>query len=397
MYLKNLFKRNKNLNTRSVVFYRHCYYYFYYLAKALRDRGWDAIVVNTEPVNGPNANYYHGEDLNLYHDDPRVYKANITKFFNEAKSRFKLMHFAGDGCLSFYPEYYNLDAPPDILEWKRRNNKIAYTVSGCNSGTSQTKVSEWSLAGNGLNVCNSCVWQERPDICSDQKNLQWGKKVQEYCDLIFAETLPALDYMKPGKNVIRGPISACLDPEVWSPDLVIPKEHVISRDNDEILVFHAVGNYDTRNTETRNIKGTPFILQAIERLQAEGHNVRLIFFKDKSNYELRYYQVQSDIIVDQLNSGRYGAIAREGMMLGKPVICYINTFEFEEKDKLAYLEECPLISATEKTVYEHLKSLVVDSELRRSIGIKNRAYALKWHSTAICAERYEQIYDQLFQ
>lgn len=88
-------------NQRSVVFYRQSYYHFYYLAQALRARGWDAVVVNLEPPNGPNALYYHGEDLNLYHEDERFFNANIHISLNMAMPRFKLMHFAGDGYLSF--------------------------------------------------------------------------------------------------------------------------------------------------------------------------------------------------------------------------------------------------------------------------------------------------------
>ena len=112
---------------------------------------------------------------------------------------------------------------------------------------------------------------------------------------------------------------------------------------------------------------------------------------------MRYYQAQADIIVDQLNYGRYGATAREGMMLGKPVICYMNKFEYREEDKLACLDECPLVSATEVDVYEVLKNLVENASLRVSLGEQSRSYALKWHSADACAARYEKVYDALFE
>jgi len=382
---------------RRVVFYRQSYYHFYYLAEALRNRGWDAIVVNLEPANGPNANYYHGEDINLYHEDPVIFHKNIDKFFKQAKSRFTLMHFAGDGFLSFYPEYSNHEAPPDIVEWKNLNNKIAYTVSGCNSATSQSMVSKWSISNNGLSVCDRCVWKSNTTVCNDKKSLDWGSKVHRYCDLIFAETLPALDFMKSGEKVVRDPTTMCLDEQFWAPDLVIPSDHRIEKEQDEILIYHAVGNYESRNSETKNIKGTPFVFEAIERLKSEGHKVKLIFFTNKPNNVVRFYQAQADIIVDQLNIGRYGATAREGMMLGKPVICYINKFEYDKEDRLQCLDECPLVSATEHTVYDELKKLIENPELRSAIGAQSREYALKWHSPRACAERYEMIYDQLFR
>ncbi|GGI80034.1 glycosyltransferase family 1 protein [Legionella impletisoli] len=393
-FIKNLF--NLNRKKRSVVFYRQSYYHFYYLAQALRKRGWDAIVVNLEPPTGVNANFYHGEDLNLYNEDPKIFRKNIKNFFNDAKHRFQLMHFAGDGYLSFFPEFATHDTPPDIIKWKSKNNKIAYTVSGCNSGRSQTSISKWSIADSGLSVCDRCIWQLNENVCNDKKNLAWGEKIHQYCDLIFSEAGPGLDYIAAQPNVIREPLTMCLDSSYWSPELVIPKEHRISRSENEVLIYHAMGNYNSRASESRNIKGTPFVFEAVERLQREGYNVKLIFITDKPNKEVRFYQAQADIIVDQLNYGRYGANAREGMMLGKPVICYLNKFEFNEKDKVACLDECPLISATEHTVYEALKKLILDPTLRKVVGNKSREYALKWHSATACAERYEKIYDKLF-
>jgi glycosyltransferase involved in cell wall biosynthesis len=390
------FSKKKHKAKRSVVFYRHSYYHFYYLAKALRTRGWDAIVVNLEPPNGSNEDFYHGEDINLFNSNPIKFNLNIKKFYKTAKSRFALMHFAGDGYLSFFPNATEDEYPKDILQWLKLNNKIAYTVSGCNSGRAQSSIHTWSSANNNMSVCERCIWQENEQVCNDTKNLDWGKKVHQYCDLIFTEAGPSLDYMKSGNKVIREPTTMCVDKDFWQPNLAIPDEHKLNREQDETFIYHAVGNYNTRNSTSKNIKGTPFIFDAIERLKQEGYKVRLVFLTDKPNKVVRYYQVQADIIVDQLNYGRYGATAREGMMLGKPVISYLNKSELDDNDSLDCLDECPLVSATEQSIYDVLKSLVINADLRKEIGLKSRDYALKWHSAEACAERYEKAYDQLF-
>lgn len=391
-FIKKLFKKK-----RSVLFYRHSYYHFYYLAKALRQRGWDATCVNLESPTGDNANFYHGEDINLYNDDPVVFKKNIDIFFKNALAKYNLFHFAGDGCLSFYPEYSEYRNPPDIIKWKVKGKKVAYTISGCNSGITQKMIEKWSIADNGLSVCSRCVWQDNEEVCSNLKSVAWGEKVHEYCNLIFSETLPALDFMKSHEKVIREPVTMCLDEEVWSPNLSIPNAHKVDKQSGELLIYHSVGNYALRNNETRNIKGTPFVIKAIERLKSEGFKLKLIFVVDKKNIDVRFYQAQADIIVDQLNFGRYGANAREGMMLGKPVICYLNNVEFEKSDELISLKECPLISATESNIYEVLKNLVQNKPLREKIGNESRKYALKWHGAQRCAEKYEKIYDKLFE
>ncbi|PPJ63032.1 glycosyl transferase family 1 [Cuspidothrix issatschenkoi] len=380
---------------RSVLFLHNSYYHFYYLAKSLRKRGWDAVTVSYEdPVNGVNVNYYHGEDINLYDADPVRFKQNITSFFEQAKNRFDLLHFAGDGLMSFFPENWQNEQPTDIIEWKNLGKKIAYTLSGCNSGIAQTTFAQWS-ALDGRIVCNTCMWQDNPQVCNDEKNLAWGKKVDTYCDLICAETVPALDYVDTNKTIFE-PLSMCLDPDFWTPELSIPEEFKVKKNQDEILVYHAVGNYDIRTRDNqRNIKGTPAVMDAIERLKSEGIPVKLIFITNMKNKEVRYIQAQADIIVDQLNLGRYGATARECMMLGKPVICYINPYELKQGHQLACQDEFPLVSATEETVYDVLKDLALNQEKRLNIGQKSREYAIKWHSADACAQRYEKVYDAL--
>jgi hypothetical protein len=354
------------------------------------------MTVSTEDPEGPNAAYYHGEDLNLWDERPQRFRRKIEEFYWGALERFSLLHIAGDGLLTFFPispEDWEAEEPWDIVQWRRSGHKIAYTISGCNSGVAQSTVARWS-ALDGSVVCDKCPWQLRPDVCNDAKNLNWGRKVERYCDVIFTEGAPALDYQAIQKAV-REPTTVCLDPEFWKPELTVPHHLKIKRDDNELLVYHSFGNYDLRTAHGRNIKGTTAIRAAIERLQTEGRAVKLIFVTGLKNTEVRYLQVQADVIVDQLNYGRYGATAREAMMLGKPTICYINRSEPKPADVLRSTQELPLVSATEETIYNVLRDLLVDPERRRRLGDAGRAFAMKWHSADACAERYEAVYDSL--
>ena len=379
---------------RSVVFLHHSYYHFYYLAKALRRRGWDAVTVSCEAPGGPHSQYYHGEDINLFGRNNSQFMYNLEEFFALAKKRFDLLHFAGDGCMSFFPDHWASDEPPDIVEWRVLGHKIAYTISGCNSGVAQSSVTQWSRTKGGKSVCDKCPWQHEPSVCNDAKNLAWGGKVEKYCDVIFTEASPALDYQA-GIKAVREPATMCLDPSFWRPGLPVPRRFRILRKNGELLVYNAFGNMHLRARNGRDIKGTMAVRAAIERLQAEGLPVRLVFVTGMKNAEVRFLQVQCDVIVDQLNYGRYGATAREGMMLGKPTICYINHNEPGPEHVLACMSELPLVSATEHTIYEVLRNLLLDPAKRAAIGRASRAYALKWHSADACAERYERIYDEV--
>lgn len=385
--------RKKFSKQYSVVFIRQSYYHFFYLAKALKARGWNTLCVNFESPDSPNSLYYHGEDINVYNDDPLQMQQNVDQLFKLIAENYHLIHFAGDGLLSLYDQYVTMDNPTDLQHLKDLGKKILYTISGCNSGTGQSSVRQWS-ALDGSVVCDKCKWQNDPIVCNDEKNLAWGKKVTDNCDLIFAETLPALDYMRPSAKVIRDPVTLCLDDSFWSPGLKIPAEYLLVRKSDEILIYHAVGNFELRSNNTDNIKGTGAVMNAIDKLKAAGYPVRLIFVTNMKNTEVRFYQAQADIIIDQLNYGRYGATAREGMMLGKPVICYIQTKEINKNDEMDLLKNVPLYSASEETVYDALKFLLDNPEERRRLGERARQYALEWHSPAKCAERYEKIYEE---
>jgi len=382
---------------RSVVFYRNNYYHLYYLSQALRKRGWDTLTVSLEPPESPSSLYYHGEDLNLFTPNKKLFLHQVTNFFKIAQDRYEVFHVSNDFGLSFFPHNYDEEDPWDLVQWKEQGKKIAYTISGCLSATTQSSVEKWSLQDKNRNisVCNTCIWKHQPHVCSDEKSDSFGRKVEKYVDVIFAEGLPALDYIALPK-AMREPTTMCLDPIVWHPELEIPQKHKIGKTKKEILIYHGVGNYKLRtDAQGKNIKGTRAILAAIETLKTEGFPVRLIFSTSLPNREVRFIQAQADIIVDQLNYGRYGAIAREGMMLGKPVICYIHPFEYRKEDYLKSLEECPLVSAREETVYDVLKDLILHPDKREAIGARSRHYALKWHSPDACAERYEQIYDLL--
>jgi glycosyltransferase involved in cell wall biosynthesis len=100
-----------------------------------------------------------------------------------------------------------------------------------------------------------------------------------------------------------------------------------------------------------------------------------------------------------LTYGWYGAMAREAMMLGKPVICFIrpewlNDVRREIPD---FADQLPIVNATPETVKEILKTLIVDREQREEIGRRSRAFAVKWHSAESGARRFDEIYTRLLK
>ena len=70
-------------------------------------------------------------------------------------------------------------------------------------------------------MCPNCVWEHRPDVCSDTRNLEWGRKLTMIVDLFCTETVPPLDF-KRSARAFRAPLTFALDLEHWHPDLKFP-------------------------------------------------------------------------------------------------------------------------------------------------------------------------------
>ena len=106
-------------------------------------------------------------------------------------------------------------------------------------------------------------------------------------------------------------------------DLEIPEKYRLKRSPGELIVYHSSATISSEPTAEH--QGHWSDSAAIDRLKSEGFR-RLEFVTDVPSKHVRFIQL-ADILVDQLNYGRYGAQACEGMMLGRPTICYLNKNE----------------------------------------------------------------------
>jgi len=383
---------------KSVLFVGTCYYNAWYLSKALRDRGWRTTVL-TFPGDMSEM-YGHGWDVRLeLNRSPSAIARRTAKVLNLFLSH-KVIHFSGVHNLRMLyfcdPGRFPSDAGYDIRLLKRLGKKIVYSHTGCLDGVSQTSFSAWGEKP----VCNECAWQHVPSVCSDEVNLKWGRMRNSLCDYQVSMGGNRVDYNDdPRVHEIQQ--FYCLDPEVWRPDLAIPEQHRLPDANGNVRVYHSVGNYDLRtNAETNvNIKSTHIYVPLIQRMKAAGLPVELVFVKDKSNLEVRYYQAQSDIVCDMLTVGFFGANVREALMLGKPVVCYLRPewLESIRREQSAFVAELPVVNATPETVEAVLTDLVRNPEKRRELGRRGREFALKWYSAKTAATVFDRIYTDLIK
>jgi hypothetical protein len=381
-----------------VLFVGQAYYNSWYLSRSLRQLGWTADLLNWDKNPGSEI-YYHGEDFTINSKSSMDFKVYFFFYFN-ALLKYDVFHFANKGGLQFGElmragiERFLGEEGFEIRFLKALGKKIVYSNNGCSDGVSQTAFSRWGPPS----ACSVCRWQNEPAICSDERNLAWGKFRNEMADYQCTLGGNRADY-NDDSRVHEVPEFYCLDKNFWKPDIeVIPQYHLPKLPENAVRLYHAVGHRAERTKNNGvNIKSSHVYIPLVDRLRHEGYQIDLIEPSGIPNKEVRFLQVQADIFLDMLSFGWYGANAREGMMLGKPVICYLRP-EWLESVRAAipeFVDELPIISATPESVEEVLRNLIGNRDLRRDIGRRSREFAIKWHSSEAGARRFNAIYSEL--
>lgn len=150
------------------------------------------------------------------------------------------------------------------------------------------------------------------------------------------------------------------------------------------------------------VKGNDKYLQAFAKLRADGINVGLIvttwgqeiqrskrlcdqlgvsahvFWKPPVSERLliKYFQA-SDLVVDQFNLGVFGLITPKALACGVPVFTSYN----ESVHDWCFKKHPPLIRCdSSESIYEKAKELLLNNEMRYSIGVQGRNWIETYHS-----------------
>lgn len=242
--------------------------------------------------------------------------------------------------------------------------KLIFLPTGCHDD--ETK-SEFTKLDNG-NVCGNCGFWDR---CLDEKNILNFDRIRRFFDVQIG--VGAIDSSQFLMSHIK---YKSIDLNLWDPSLDVPSEHRMPETKNIRILHSAFLDKSGRNWQGRNIKGSSFVLSAIERLKNEGYPVEYYFIKDKPSNQMRFYQVQADIVVEQLIYGWWGSTFVETSALGKPVVCYLRPSwkEFFFKIFPEY-NDLPIVEANTESIYVVLKKLVADETYRLQKGKDSRRFA----------------------
>jgi glycosyltransferase involved in cell wall biosynthesis len=147
----------------------------------------------------------------------------------------------------------------------------------------------------------------------------------------------------------------------------VPRPAAARRDGVQgpVVIGHAPTN--------RLIKGTRFVLEAVERLAAEFPRVELRLIERRPWRELPAFYAGCDIVVDQLLMGWYSLVAIEAMAAGCAVALHVRA-DFRER-----APGLPIVDATPDTVYTVLRDLVRDPERRTALGAAGADWVRRHH------------------
>ncbi|MFD0958311.1 glycosyltransferase family protein [Paenibacillus chungangensis] len=148
------------------------------------------------------------------------------------------------------------------------------------------------------------------------------------------------------------------------------------------LVVHASSH--------RNVKGTEYIVKAVEQLQKEGVRFRFQLIENTPHTQAMQIYQRATIVIDQLTVGTYANLSMEAMAMGKPVICYIR-----DDLRSTFPAELPIVSANPDTIYEVLRDLLHRPSDWHHLGVCGRKYVEQHHNPDKVANKLIQVYQHL--
>ena len=330
------------------------------LSRGLRELGYEVTNVVIEQKNNPRRQY-GSHDMRIH--DRYIRKSNMFVYgYDLAKEFIKNSYshdiFVFNFATSFFSDFMRLKyartlSYKDLAILKAMGKKIVVFSNGSDLRSYRLLVEEMKDAG----LYSHAKYQKNDliDILSlkghDDSIKIKAKMIEKYADYIFAKPDRAQFLTRP-YNII------------WPPIDLNTIEYRVNQ-SDEPLIIHAPSN--------RPIKGTKYVLPAIKKLEREGYKFRFLLCETMRNDEFRKKLAEADIVIDQLLLPGYGFLGIEAMasgnaLLGSAVSGY-NGFS----------EEMPIMTTTPDDIYENLKIVLEDPNLRLELAKRGRKYVEKYH------------------
>lgn len=137
----------------------------------------------------------------------------------------------------------------------------------------------------------------------------------------------------------------------------------------------------------RNVKGTSYIIQAVQDLQNEGHLFQFLLIENLSHKSALKEYSKCNVLIDQLFAGWYGGLALECMAMSIPVVSYIR------QEDLVHIppdmcKELPIINANKYTINKVIKDILSWNNAEyQNHCLRSFEFAKKWHNPMVIANK----------
>lgn len=145
----------------------------------------------------------------------------------------------------------------------------------------------------------------------------------------------------------------------------------------------------------RHVKGTQFLLDAVDRLRAEGLDVRLDLIERRPNEDVHRALVDCDVVAEQFVAG-YALFAIEGMSAGKPVVSAMRSLAPDVR-ATPEIRACPIVDSATGDLADNLRELVTDPIRRAQLGAEGRRFVLAHHAREPVGRIWAELIDRVWR
>lgn len=316
-------------------------------AHAMRELGHDALSVNYYRREGPRV-YTTDRNLSI-RSGRRTFNNNLRqfRFVLWAMKKFDVFHFFfGE---SLFPRLM------DLTLLRKMRKRVFVHFHGRDVTSKKLLIPARKAA------LSKTTGAEKTLPLATSSQLEMVSRWRKYADALFIST-PDLLYVVPDAILVPQPIE--LEKWQFNPNRC-------STDNNQIVIAHAPTD--------RELKGTSYVIDAVQQLQSEGLDVRLELIENVPPEQVVEKFSRCHICIDEIVQGCYGHVTVECMALGIPVIARLEPI---------YESVCPnvpLVNADPQTLVQKLRLLVQDSNLRQNLAIEGRKFVERRHDVRIIA------------
>ncbi len=145
------------------------------------------------------------------------------------------------------------------------------------------------------------------------------------------------------------------------------------------VIAHAPSN--------RLVKGTDFILNALDKLKNEGVEFELRLIENVPYRQALKMYADSDILIGELFIPTGGKLDREALTAGKVVLSSARRDYIDDLPA-----DCPIIDVNPETVYDELKKIILDYPRRVELAKLGRSFVEKYHDiSAVCRDVLDKL------